>query len=399
MKKLVRFAVRTVVLMIVILLGMLVMFYLMAPVYEFAEPQPFHGTKLHNPYQKVDTSQWKRYNFQVQSKAWGGITDGRKNSNRLIDSVYNELGFDYVATSDYQKINHHGSEKPSFIPTYEHGYNIFKTHQVCVGAEEVLWTDLIFFQTTSMKQWIIDQLDKNCEIVSLAHPLLKHGYTLEDLKYLTNYEMMEVLNNLRISTEHWDVALSSGQVVWIMGNDDAHDVLNPNHVGRKFTMINSPTTNKDDIIKNLKSGNCYGVDFYPKMDVPLEERIERIKHVPVIQSVILEGDTLKVSVDQMANEIDFIGQNGIIRHTAMDTNAAQYIIKKEDTYVRTVFRFPDGSSIYLNPIIRHEGDYPVSLRKATVNGRATLGLRVGYFIAILTLVYLFRRRRQQTPNN
>jgi len=399
MKKLIRFAIRTFVLMIIILIGMLVIFYLMAPIYTFSEPTAFSGDKLYNPYHKMDSSNWKRYNFQVQSKAWAGITDGRKNSNQLIDSVYNELGFDYVATSDYQKINSHGNDKPSFIPTYEHGYNIFKTHQVCVGAEQVLWTDLIFFQTTSMKQWIIDQLDNNCEIVSLAHPLLKHGYTLEDMKYLTNYEMMEVLNNMRISTEHWDVALSSGQVVWIMGNDDAHDVLNSNHVGRKFTVINSLTTDKDDIIKNLKSGNCYGVDFYPKMDVPLNERIERIKHTPVVESVYLSGDTLKVTVDQMASEIDFIGQNGIIRHTALDTNSAHYIIKEKDTYVRTVFRFPDGSSIYLNPIIRHTGTSPVSLRNALVNSKATLGLRIGYFVVILSLVYLYRRRRQQNPNN
>ena len=90
-------------------------------------------------------------------------------------------------------------KSPNFIPTYEHGYNVYKTHQVCIGAERVLWTDLIFFQTKSMKQWIIDQLDQDCEIVSLAHPLLLNGYTVDELRFLTNYEMMEVLNNLRIS--------------------------------------------------------------------------------------------------------------------------------------------------------------------------------------------------------
>ena len=381
--------------MIVILLGMLVVFYLMAPIYEFPEAKPFQGNKLYNPYQKMDSSNWKRYNFQVQSKAWGGITDGRKNTNELIDSVYTELGFDHVATSDYQKINYHGSNKPSFIPTYEHGYNIYKTHQVCIGAKQVLWTDLLFFQTISMKQWIIDQLDRDCEIVVIAHPLLRNGYSIEEMKYLTNYEMMEVLNNLRISTDHWDAALSSGHVVWLMGNDDAHDVLHPNDVGRKFTMINSESTEKEAIIKNLKAGNSYGVDFYPKMDVPLNERIERIKHTPVVKEVNLRGDTLSVRVDQEASEIHFIGQEGILRLTTLDTNAATYIIKQEDSYVRTVFRFPDGSSIYLNPIIRYEGDAPVSLPKATINSKATLALRIGYFLVILTLVYFFRRRHQK----
>ena len=381
--------------MLVILIGMLVVFYLLAPIYEFSEPKAFEGKKLYNPYEGMDSTQWRRYNFQVQSKAWGGITDGRKNTNHLIDSVYKELGFDHVATSDYQKINYYGSDKSSYIPTYEHGYNMFKTHQVCIGAKQVLWTDLILFQTVSMKQWIIDLLDRDCEIVVLAHPLLRHGYSVEEMQYLTNYEMMEVLNNLRISTDHWDAALSSGQLVWLMGNDDAHDVLHPNDVGRKFTMINSPTLNKEDIIKNLKIGKSYGVDFYPKMDVPIEERIERIKYTPVVQSVKLKGDTLFVAIDKKANEIEFIGQHGIIRHTALDTNQAVYLVQEDDSYIRTVFRFPDGSSVYLNPIIRDDGDFPASTRTAKVNQTATLGLRIAYFLIALTIVYLYTRRRQR----
>lgn len=399
MKKIVRFIVRFFIYVIIILIGMLVVFYLMAPVYEFSEPNAFHGDKLYNPYEGMDSSQWKRYNFQVQSKAWGGITAGRKNSNELIDSIYQELGFDHVATSDYQKINYYGSEKTSFIPTYEHGYNLFKTHQVCIGAERVLWVDLILFQTLSMKQWIIDMLNNDCEIVVIAHPLFKHGYSVEEMRYLTNYQMMEVLNNLRISVDHWDAALSSGHLAWLMGNDDAHDVLHPNDVGRKFTMINSPTIHKEDIILNLKKGNSYGVDFYPRMDVPITERVERIKKTPIINTVELHGDTLTVSVDQKAKEIHFIGQESIIRHTAFDTNYASYLIREDDSYIRTVFRFPDGSSVYLNPVIRYEGDHPVSLRTASVNESATLGLRMVYFLITLTLVYFYRKRKKRAVSN
>jgi len=377
---------------------MLVMFYLMAPIYTFDEPKPFFGEKLYNPYANMDSAKWKQYNFQVQSKVWGGITDGRKNSNELIDSVYQALNFDHVATSDYQKINYYGSQKPSFIPTYEHGFNIFKTHQVCIGAKKVLWIDLILFQTLSMKQWIIDQLSHDCEIVVLAHPLLRNGYTLEEMKYLTNYRMMEVLNNLRISRDHWDTALSSGHLVWIMGNDDAHDVLHPNDVGRKFTMINSPTTNREDIINNLKAGNDYGVDFYPKMDVPIVERIARIKNVPMMKQIDLINDTLYVTVNQKAVRIDFIGQNGILRKTVLDTTHSSYKIKPEDTYVRTELKFADGSTIYLNPVVRYSGSEPVSHGKAQINKTATLWVRIIYFLVILSIVYLIRRKKLNRPD-
>ena len=260
------------------------MYYLLAPVYKFSGPVPFSGNKLYNPYQSIDSSEWRKYNFQVQSKAWLGITDGRKNSNELIDSVYKRLGYDHVSTSDYQKINTFGINNPAYIPTYEHGYNIFKTHQVCIDTDKVLWIDLMFGQTLSMKQWILDKLSEHAKIVALAHPVLRDGYSLNDMKYLTNYDAIEVLNNMRVSVEHWDAALSSGQIAYIISNDDAHDVMNTNHVGRRFTMINSPTLNREIIVSNLKKGTAYGMDFFRIGDEPFEDKIERSLHIPKLTS-------------------------------------------------------------------------------------------------------------------
>ncbi|MCB2206978.1 MAG: hypothetical protein KQH67_01670 [Bacteroidetes bacterium] len=394
MRKFFRFIYRTVIYIFVVLIGMLIAFYLMAPIYEFSGPVKFNGDKLYNPYAKMDSTLWKKYNFQVQSKAWLGITDGRKNSNELIDSIYNALGFDHVATSDYQKINYYGKDKVSFIPTYEHGYNILKTHQVCVDAKKVLWTDLILWQTRSMKQWIIDQLKEDCSIVSLAHPLLRHGYSVEDMRYLTNYDMMEVLNNARLSYDHWDAALSTGNLAWMMGNDDAHDVLNSNHVGRKFTMINAPDMHKETIIQSLKTGNAYGVDFFPKMDVPMDERIELSKNIPYITKVNLTGDTIEVAASQEARTITFIGQEGKVLETYTNTKSATYVVQESDTYVRTVFNYPDNTSLCLNPIVRYSGEQVQSLKTAHVNTRATLYLRVVYFLIFLTIAYFYARRQK-----
>jgi len=399
MKIIFRFIIRTIAYIFLILTGILVAFYLMAPIYQFSGPVKFSGDKLYNPYENMDSNHWRKYNFQVQSKAWLGITDGRKNSNELIDSIYTALGFDHVATSDYQKINYYGKEKSSFIPTYEHGYNMFKTHQVCIDAKSVLWTDLILWQTRSMKQWVIDQLKRESSIVALAHPLLRHGYSVEDMRYLTNYDMMEVLNNARLSYEHWDAALSTGNLAWMLGNDDAHDVLNSNHVGRKFTMINSPSLNKEDIIKNLKSGNAYGVDFFPKMDVPMDERIERSKYIPYITKVDLNGDTLTVAASQQARTITFIGQEGKILQTSSDTNISHYIIKENDTYVRTVLNYSDNTSLCLNPVVRYSGDKVVSLKTAKINVKATLYLRIAYFLIFLTIAYFYARRRKNKAAN
>ncbi len=391
MKVILRFIKRFVLIMLVMLLGMLAMFYLLAPVYEFSGPVPFAGSQLYNPYAHMHADQWKKYNFQVQSKAWMGITSGRENTNELIDSIYSELHFDHVATSDYQKINTYTNNAEAYIPTYEHGYNLFKTHQVCIDSKKVLWTDLIFWQSLSMKQWILDLLQEDTRFVVLAHPRLRNGYTLDEMKYLTNYQGMEVLNNLRISAEHWDEALSSGQVVWIIGNDDAHDVQNSNEVGRRFTMINSPTTNREDIMLALERGDAIGVDFFRIDDEPMTDKYLRSKVIPVLQEASLSGDTLTVSTDSVAVEIRFIGQHGKILHTKAFSSTERYVIPQTEPYVRTEIEFPDHSVFYLNPIIRYDGASLVTKKTATVDASATLKLRILYFVVALVLAYLAQR--------
>jgi len=393
MKVIFRFFKRFLLVMLVMLIGMLLMFYLLAPVYQFSGPVPFSGKKIYNPYTNMRSSDWKKYNFQVQSKAWMGITSGRDNTNTLIDSIYHQLGYDHVATSDYQKINSYQSEQPAYIPTYEHGYNAFKTHQVCIGAKKVLWTDLILWQSLSMKQWIIDLLQKDSRFVVLAHPLLRNGYTINDMKYLTNYQGIEVLNNLRVSLEHWDEALGSGQIAWIISNDDAHDVRNSNEVGRRFTLINSPSTNNEDIMAALEKGNAIGVDFYRISDEPMEEKIIRSRILPSLISVEVSHDSLIVTIDSLAKEIRFVGHGGKLLKTVHHTNLAFFVIPITEPYVRTEIEFDSHSIFYLNPMIRYSGNDLITSKKASINPSATLRLRILYFILALVLAYLYRRYR------
>ncbi len=399
MKTLFRAVWRFFVYLFIVIVGMLIMYYLLAPVYKFSGPIPFNGDKLYNPYKSIDSSQWRKYNFQVQSKAWLGITDGRKNSNELIDSIYSRLRYDHVATSDYQKINKFGIEDSAYIPTYEHGYNIFKTHQVCIDADQVLWIDLMFGQTLSMKQWIIDKLREHTKIIALAHPLLRHGYSINDMKYLTNYDAIEVLNNMRLSLDHWDAALSSGQIAYILGNDDAHDVLNTNHVGRRFTMINAPDLNRNTVITKLQKGVAYGMDFFRIDDEPFEDKVKRSLDIPILTSAELHSDTLVVSVNSKALHFKFIGNNGEVLQIANDTNNSSYIVKTDDPYVRTEIMFYDSSVMYLNPILRYSGDLPSTHKTAKVDGPATMRLRIIYFLIALSIAYLIARFRKRKKSN
>jgi len=58
--------------------------------------------------------------------------------------------------------------------------------------------------------------DQN-EIVAIAHPGWENGFPPGDLKYLSNYDLLEVLDANWHSVAQWDSALSSGHPVYIVG--------------------------------------------------------------------------------------------------------------------------------------------------------------------------------------
>lgn len=347
---------------------------LFRPSYSFDEPKPFQGNYLLNPYEDMNPDNWIQSNFHAHTRQFGGLTNGRLNTNEMLDSVYSALGFDHVGISDYNKINYYDSSNRSFIPAYEHGYGMFKIHQLCIGAKKVRILDYFAFQNLSMKQHTLNRLEKQTRLAIPAHPsFVKKGYLVEDMKYLSNYKLMEVLNGFRISCAHWDMALSNGHLVYLIGNDDSHDVTDITDVATRFTMINAPENNAESLLHALEKGNAVGVDFPINRDESLEQKINRLnKNLPYISQVELKGDTLWISASKTFSKIKFIGQNGKELNSQKNQNSAHYVIKKDDNYVRTELTFKDGTTLYLNPITRHESENIVKQRLDHINWTKTI---------------------------
>lgn len=366
---------------------------LFRPSYSFDEPKPFHGNYLHNPYKDMNPDNWIQANFHAHTRQFGGLTNGRVNTNEMIDSAYSALGFDYIGISDYNKINYYDSASPNFIPTYEHGYGIFKIHQLCIGAEKVRRLDYWAFQNLSMKQHTLNRLAKQTRFVIPAHPsFVKNGYLVEDMKYLSNYKLMEVLNGFRISTAHWDTALSNGHLVYLIGNDDSHDVNDMTYMGRRFTMINAPENNPEQLMQALENGNAVGVDFSVKPDETWEQKVQRIKNnLPYIKQVELRGDTLLVSASRPFAKIRFIGQNGVELDVQKYKKTGVYVIKPDDNYVRVELSFNDWTRLYLNPITRHESSEIVKQRLDHINWTKTIIL---WFVYVLVLFLIYKSIRR-----
>lgn len=382
----IRLIMKTLLYLVIALLFLFVVEYLVAPVYVFPEPKPFSGNQLFNPYEGIDSNYWRKGNFQVQSEAWLGITDGRKNSNEGIDSIYSLLGYDIIAISDYQKINTYGKERSTYIPVYEHGYGIFKNHHVMIGAERVVWNDYPVFQNIHHKQHMLNVLRPTSELVYIAHPKYAGGWVPEDMRLITNYDGIEALNGFRVSLEHWDAALSSGRNMRILANDDAHDISNINEVGNYANLIYAPVLHGDSIVSAMKAGRSFGASIFRVWGEPMDEKIEKALTLPKLSTVELEGDTLKVAVNRVAAKFRFVGQNGMLLDSVMNTREASYVIREEDPYVRTEIHFPNRTAYYLNPVIRYDGNDPWKHEMAHIDLTRTWLLRI---IGFATLIFIF----------
>lgn len=375
----------------VLILIALIAQFVANPKYTFPEPHPFRGDYLYNPYRGMDSTKWKKANFHVHTRSYLGMTNGA-DSNQFLDRFYKYFGYDIIGISDYQRINTFESKNRWFIPVYEHGYQYYKNHQLVLNAKKICWIDYFFYQTLSNKQFIIDRLKKDTSVIlTINHPALRQGYSFNDFKYLSNYNCLEIANNERLFTSYYDTILSAGHPVFIMADDDAHNLTKINEGCHSFNLINTGLT-KDSILQALKTGRSVGVNFNISSYKTNEEKKATLQKLPEIKSVALKNDTLFVSLNKPVKTIKFIGQNGSERKSIADNTAGTYLFDKQDTYIRTEIECDDGTIYFLNPVFRYNGkqltDYfPVH------NATKTWLLR-SVIIVMLLLIFIIRKYRK-----
>jgi hypothetical protein len=370
------------------------------PDYIFPEPTPFHGSKIYNPYQDMDSSRWLKANFQVQSRVWWGLTNGRNNQSKSVFDLYYQLGYDILCFSDYQHINKYEKNNPGYIPAYEHGFGIRKRHQVCIGSNKVLWLDYPFWQSLSHKQNILNRLRPDNGIVAIAHPNLKNGYEPSDFKYLTGFDLIEVFNHITCSETHWDSALSAGKPAFILADDDAHDISNPHLVGRFCTFIKANSTKQNDVVQALKTGKAYGAQIYMIEEDGYPEKIAYSRQMPFLKSAQMDGNSFTVEVSQTPKQISFIGQGGKVKRTVYRGKAATYEFGPDDTYIRTEILFPNkwdgpGTRFLLNPVFRYSGEGLPQMPVAVIDKSGTLINRIiayATLVFFLVNIFVFRHR-------
>lgn len=337
--------IKTVLIILTILLTWLLWLgvsqYFLCPRYQFdGQPAPFEGPVIYNPYQGIGEGSWFKCNFHAHAHAWNGLTNGHGTAGD-VHATYRNLGYDFHCVSNYHQVDTTGISSDLFIPAYEHGYNVRKTHQQVLGSHEVKWLDYLMPQNTHNKQRVLDALYEPGVVIVLNHPKVRSGYTPEDLQRLTGYDCMEVLNPAGISTAAWDAALSSGKKVFIVGNDDTHNVIKRVRVGLMCTFVNTREKKGSQVLDALKSGQSIGV---------MVGREQHPDSIPVLKEMEVSGDSVRIAVSHLPDSAEVTGQNGKALEFQRDGKGLRFRLRPEDHYARSTFYFPSGTILFLNPV-------------------------------------------------
>lgn len=354
--------------------------YARTVIYRFPAPAVFAGDQFYNPYAGVTGAWtgavWQKANFHVHSRAWGGATSGRQSDEDVV-RAYRALGYAVPGLSNYQQI----STPPGHadLQIFEHGYNLGKHHQLAIGARRVVWFDFPILQVTSHKQLIIDELAQNADLVAIAHPSGRWAYATRDMRRLTGYQLVEVVNGPFANARAWDAALSSGHAVWGFANDDGHDLEEPTRLGRSWSMLAAPTSSASDVVEALRGGH-----FYATL---------RFDHDPAaeltnIETVEFKDGTLTITCTGALAMFEFFGQDGVLKKTVRDTLTGSYTFDAADTYIRTIVWAP-RHAIYLNPVLRWDGE-GLPAPAARINEAATWLMRLAV-VASGACVLVMRR--------
>lgn len=134
----------------------------------------------------------------------------------------------------------------------------------------------------------------------------------------------------------------------------------------------------------------------------MDDKVARFKRdMPCLQKAQLVGNQFGVRVSKPIRKARFIGQGGMIlqgERFADSTFEIGYEIQPTDTYVRTEITFFDGTTMWLNPVTRHESESIVFQRLDHVSWLWTAALWAAYILLIVLIVKIHKILNSEEPN-
>lgn len=359
-------------------------------IYDFAKPAPFAGPDIFNPYRNIDTTHcWKKANFHTHTRV-EGILNECKYWPVDVHEAYKKLGYDIITFSNHNELTEHPLDKNLQVNVYEHGYNLLKYHKLVFGCEKTNFFDHLLPILPSQMQYQMDMLAKESDIIQFNHPTRTLLVYQEEMEKVCGYNILEIGCEYDTECKYWDWALSAGRYSFGLAGDDLHYPDDTEKIARRSSFICSSSATYDDIKKVLLEGGYYSMRIPDYGNGNWEIKTEMNHKLPGIKNIGLSGDTIFISLSQVADSVKVFGHEHATLSMATNCRQASYVIKEEDPYARFVAYFPGGELIYSNPFARYDAskaNSPVNDNLHQVNILLTILFNTALLALLSLLVF------------
>ena len=393
-----RIALKSVIVALLLFIGVIAATSFSA-IYDFAEPRPFSGPDIYNPYRTLDTTHcWKRANLHTHTRV-EGILNECKYSADSVYHIYKSYGYDIVGFTNHNELTKHPISPDLQMDIYEHGINALNYHIMAYGISSVWPYHVSIPVLTSQKQFIIDELGEEADIVQFNHPHRTLQLSREELERLGGYQLMELTSEYaKIDNEHWDWALSAGRYSHGILNDDLHFPHRSMDLAVRCSFLCTPSVDYDSVRKTLLEGCFYSMRVPDYGSGNWDIKHERNKSLPEVRNIGLRDSTIFIELSERADSIKFIGAGHRTLHIACDTTAAEYTMLPTDPYARIMAFYNDRAVIFSNVFARFDSATAQSpYRTDTYSINATLTILFNLtialiIVALMALIYRVIRR-------
>ena len=364
-------------------------------IYDFPDPTPFSGPDIFNPYRDIDTANcWKKSNFHTHTRV-DGILNECRYWPRDVYKVYERLGYDIVSFSNHNELTQHPFDAALQINVYEHGYNIFKFHKLVFGSRRVNYFDNLLPLLPSQMQMQFDMLGKEGDVIQFNHPLHTISATKGAMRKLSGYDIMELDCEWSTECDYWDWALSAGHYSFGLAGDDLHNPDDTHRVAKRCSFICSPSAAYAHVRDALLGGCYYSMRVPDYGDGDWEVKTASNHAMPSVKDIGVSGDTVYISLSQVADSIKVFGQDHEMLSLVADSDYAAYVMKSNDAYARFTVYFPAGEVLFTNPFARYDAALapsPVRTGLHGVNWSLTVLYNAALISLLVLLLFIFYRR-------
>ena len=211
---------------------------------------------------------------------------------------------------------------------------------------------------------VVDTLQKNVDAIlaagglpSLNHPNFRWAVTPDELAQIRNLHLFEIFNGSGTNDlggggvpgleAMWDIVLSSGNRVYGIAVDDAHDfkAFGPQYSnpGRGWVHVKARELSTAALLEAIEKGR-----FYASTGVELD--VEWLSDGLRID--IIAQDDQNAQDDQYDDRkytTDFIGKDGKLLHRSIDISSS-YALKPGEPYVRAKVLSSQGEAAWAQPV-------------------------------------------------